>query len=153
MEQAVTQTSATLDGISDTAGIVREVVLRSGFMHLIDAQVVGATAGAVSLEVDYAPKLAQFDVFFHGGVIAAIADYAGAAAAAVAEPRCTKVLTANLNVTYLDAARRGTLRSNATCIRAGARLRVSRVEVTCDAGEGPKLVAIADVTVSVSQQQ
>lgn len=143
------QATATLDGISDVAGIAREVIRRSGFMRLIDAKVVNAAAGSVSLEVDYAPKHAQFEGLFHGGVIAAIADYAGAAAAAVAEPRSSKVLTANLNVTYLAAAHRGRLQSDATCIRAGKRLRVSRVEVTCDTGSGPDLVAVADVTVSV----
>lgn len=147
----MTQASATLDGISDAEGIVREVIRRSGFMRLIDADVVRAAPGRVSLEIKYAPKHAQFDGLFHRGVIAAMADYAGAAAAAVAQPRCPKALTANLNVTYLAAARGGKLRSSAQCIKAGARIRVSRVEVTCDIGDGHELVAIADVTVSVSQ--
>lgn len=145
------QTSATLDGISDAEEIVREVVRRSGFMQLIDADVVRASPGKVTLEVDYAPKLAQFNGFFHGGVVATLADYAGAAAAAVAEPRCPKALTANLNVTYLGVAHDGKLAANATCIKMGSRIRVSRVEVTCDSGDGPKLVAVADITVSVSQ--
>lgn len=134
----------------DPPAIVQEVIERSGFMVMIGTKVRKAEQGKVSLEVQRAPELLQFDGLFHGGVIASLADYAGACAAAVSAKPGVPVLTSSLNVTYLAAAKGQVLRANATCIKTGSRLRASRVEVTSDNDGTARLVAVADVVVSVN---
>ena len=138
-----------LQNVTDPAAIVQEVINRSGFMAMIGTRVAHVDRGKVSLELQRASNLLQFDGFFHGGVIASLADYAGACAAVVSARPGVPVLTSNLNVTYLAPAKGQRLRTDATCIKTGGRLRASRVDVFSDEDGTPRLVAIADVLVSV----
>ena len=139
--------------LSDTTNpsmIVHEVISRSGFMVMMKTKVIQASSGRVCLEVRRSPHLLQFDGLFHGGVIASLADYAGACAAAVSSNPGVPVLTSSLNVTYLNAAKGEVLRAEAKCIKTGSRLRTSRVEVFCDESGTSQLVAVADVMISVN---
>lgn len=138
-----------LKNMTDPPAIVQEVIDRSGFMVMMNTRVAHASQGKVSLEIQRAPNLLQFDGLFHGGVIASLADYAGACAAAVSTRPGVPVLTANLNVTYLAAAEGETLRATGTCIKPRGRVRTSRVEVVSETDGTPQLVAVADVLVSV----
>jgi len=140
----------TLTDTTNPSLIVQEVISRSGFMVMMKTQVIEALPGRVCLEIKRAPHLLQFDGLFHGGVIASLADYAGACAAAVSSNPGVPVLTSSLNVTYLNAARGAFLRAEANCIKTGSRLRTSRVEVFCDDESEPQLVAVANVTISVN---
>ncbi|MCY4336591.1 MAG: hypothetical protein OXC60_18195 [Litoreibacter sp.] len=95
MEQEVTTTLLRPSQPTNPHAIVLEVVARSGFMVSIGTKVVSATKQSVTFEVAKADSLLQFDGFFHGGVIASLADYAGAAATAVAGEVSVPVLTSS----------------------------------------------------------
>lgn len=138
-----------LKHMTDPREVVEEVVARSGFMVHLGVEVVDVGEGRVILQVLHAPTLLQFDGLYHGGVIASLADYAGASAAAISLPRQSRVVTANLNVTYLTAATGNRLWADAVCIKAGKRIRASRVQVFTDVEDREILVAVADVVVSV----
>ena len=92
-----------LKNMTDPPEIVQEVIDRSGFMIMIGTKVAHVEQGKVSLEVQRAENLLQFDGLFHGGVIASLADYAGACAAAVSAQPGVPVLTSSLNVTYISS--------------------------------------------------
>jgi uncharacterized protein (TIGR00369 family) len=81
----------------------------------------------------------------HGGLIASLIDFAGAAAVARASERL--VATANASISYLAAGRVGPLRADSSAIRVGSHHGVADVRV-CDAGNDGRLVASALVTLS-----
>ena len=139
-----------LETMTAPSAIVGEVIAGSGFMVLIGTKVLHAARGEVSLEVQRDPSLLQYDGLFHGGVIASLADHAGASAAAVSKRQGVPILTSALHITYLSAAKGSFLRADATCIKTGSRLRTSRVEVFSDNDGKPEVVAVADVVVSVN---
>jgi len=67
--------------------LLRKVTAASGFTHASGVEVVAAEVGQVTLDLPKKRELLQFSGFFHGGVIAGLADHsAGAAATAYAGP-------------------------------------------------------------------
>jgi uncharacterized protein (TIGR00369 family) len=143
------QNNPELRHITDARKIVDEVVARSGFMVHLGVETTEASEDGVILQVMQSPTLLQFDGLYHGGVIASLADHAGASAAAISLPRQSRVVTSNLNVTYLTAATGNRLWADAICIKAGKRIRAARVQVFTDVESEEILVAVADVLVSV----
>lgn len=143
------QNNPDLKHIIDPRKIVEEVVARSGFMVHLGVEVIEVSEDRVILQVLHSPTLLQFDGLYHGGVIASLADYAGASAAAISLPRQSRVVTSSLNVTYLTAASGSRLWTDAICIKAGKRIRASRVQVFTEVESEEILVAVADVLVSV----
>jgi len=81
----------------------------------------------------------------HGGLIASLADRAGAYAAVRAGKR--SVVTSGIALSYLAAATVGPVRAVATTLRAGRQQAVVEVRVH-DAGRGDRLVATALLTLS-----
>jgi uncharacterized protein (TIGR00369 family) len=80
----------------------------------------------------------------HGGVIASLADRAGAYSVVLASGR--SVVTSNLSLSYLAAAAVGPLRAAATNLRIGRRQGVVEVRVY-DTGKMNCLVATALLTM------
>jgi uncharacterized protein (TIGR00369 family) len=84
----------------------------------------------------------------HGGLIASLADRAGAYAAVRASGR--SVVTSSIALSYLSAATEGPIRAVATTLRVGRQQGVVEVRVH-DAGRGDRLVATALLTLSYLQ--
>jgi uncharacterized protein (TIGR00369 family) len=81
----------------------------------------------------------------HGGLVASLADRAGAYAAVAAGQR--PVVTSNVALSYLSGATVGPLRAEATVLRCGSRQGVVEVRLQ-DGGRDDALVATAILTLS-----
>ncbi|HLN15578.1 MAG TPA: PaaI family thioesterase [Acidimicrobiales bacterium] len=79
-----------------------------------------------------------------GGVIATLADVAGASAAARALG--SMVATAQMSISFLAPARVGPIRATGVALRAGRQDAVAEVRIE-DLGKDGRLVAVAHVSV------
>ena len=114
---------------------------------LLDAlahRYVDAPDGVV-IELDITDELRGPGGSMHGGLLAGLADCAGAAA--VTREAQRPVATSNVSLNYLAAARVGPLRASASALRVMRHHGVAQVDVR-DTGKGDRLVATALVTVT-----
>jgi uncharacterized protein (TIGR00369 family) len=101
--------------------------------------------GAHVVELDIVDDIRGPAGAVHGGVIASLADRAGAYVAAQASRR--QVVTSSVALSYLAAGSVGPLRAIAAPLRIGTQQGVVEVRVY-DAGNGKRLVATALLTLS-----
>ncbi|MCF4166918.1 PaaI family thioesterase [Zavarzinia compransoris] len=127
--------------------LVETVLARSGFASTARIEIEAVAPGAVDLRVEMSDAVTQFDGFFHGGLIATLADCAGGGAGATAEPMTTRVVTTNLQVTFMKPARGRSIVARAVCAHPGRALRVSEVDLITRDGDKETRVATATVTL------
>jgi uncharacterized protein (TIGR00369 family) len=89
----------------------------------------------------------QANGFFHGGVIAGLADHAGGGAVTTAMPPGRLAMTVNLQVNFLAPANGTSLIARARALQAGSTIGVARVDVVSVADGAETLCAIATVTL------
>ncbi len=119
------------------------------FVVALGIEPVSAAAGECESVLRLRPDHLQQNAFVHGGVQATIADHtAGTAAATLIGPD-ELVLTAQLNITLLRAAKGEFLHCHAKVLKGGARLSVVEAEVFCETGGECVLVSKALVTLAV----
>jgi uncharacterized protein (TIGR00369 family) len=118
--------------------------------RLVGLQVVAAgDDGPAIMEIPLAPEALGATGQLHGGVIALLCDVACAVAASGAstyDHEHHALVTADLHVRYLAAARGDRVRVEASVVKAGRALVVVEGRVTD--GEG-RLVAIADFSATL----
>ena len=104
------------------------------------------------MTLPYKPELSRGDNLIHGGVIAALIDKAGTAAAWSYEDigADARGATVALNVNYLAGADRCELTANARVVRRGGSITVADVDVLNPADE---LVARGTVTYKLSSKR
>ena len=100
--------------------------------------------GTHVVEMDIVDSMRGPSGTVHGGLVAALADRAGAYAALRAAGRL--VVTSSMTLSYLSGATVGPLRAEATVLRSGRQQGVVEVRVR-DAGRA-RLVATALLTLS-----
>lgn len=101
--------------------------------------------GAHVVELDIVDEIRGPGGAVHGGLIASLADRAGAYAVVRSSGR--GVVTSSLALSYLATATVGPIRAVATTLRAGRQQGVAEVRVH-DAGRDDRLVATALLTLS-----
>ena len=116
---------------------------RQGMMSLIGAKLVEAGGGRAAIEVPYRADLTQQHGYFHGGVVAAIADTASGYAAYTTMPEDASVLTVEFKINLVKPAASERLRAEATVKKAGRTLVV--VATTVFAMKGVKAVPCAEL--------
>ncbi len=84
----------------------------------------------------------------HGGILASLADTAGALAAYPLLPRMTRIATVEMKINYLEPVDRGRIVAEATLLRLGRTLAVVECEVQDAAGT---LAAKALITYAISR--
>lgn len=99
---------------------------------------------AVAVELVLRPELCGPAGSLEGGIVATLADVAGASAAARALG--SMVATQHISISYLAPGRVGPVRAVGTPLRVGRRDVVAEVRIT-DRGNGDRLMAVALVTV------
>ena len=113
--------------------------------QLLDLEVVDVgRPGTATMAIPLGPNALGRTGQLHGGAISILCDLACAAAASTAstyDPLTTALVTADLHVRYLGAARGSSVRAVANVVKAGRTLIVVAAEVTD--GED-RLVATAD---------
>lgn len=124
-------------------------LLQQGFGGLLGTRLEHLEEGLCRVRLPYKDDLSRGDELIHGGVIAALIDKAGTAAAWSYEDigRESRGATVGLNVNYLRGAKSCDLVAEATIIRRGGSITVADVEVRDPAAD---LVAKGIVTYKLS---
>src|SRR3954453_12395764 len=101
----------------------------------------------VDMFLPHAQMLCNSTDGFHGGVVAALADTCGTAAALAAVGAEGFIATVSMHISYLAAANTD-LTASGVCIKPGKRIQVTEVRISDAAGT---LVAHAVVTSSLGR--
>jgi uncharacterized protein (TIGR00369 family) len=108
---------------------IRDSFSRQPFMRHIGADIEELAPGRCALHLPLREHLTQQHGFFHGGVVASLADNAGAYAAFTLIDAEQSMLTVEFKVNLLSPGMGEKLRAVGEVIRAGRSLSVSRVSV------------------------
>lgn len=127
--------------------LVELVTSAPGYTSSMGTRVLAAEAGYVELALDRRPDLLQISGFFHGGVIAGLADHAAGGAVTTALPNNRFAVTVCLQVNFLAPANGETLVARARAVQAGSTIGVARVDVISLAGRVETACAVATVTL------
>jgi uncharacterized protein (TIGR00369 family) len=116
---------------------------RQGFMHHLDAQMNDVRPGHVEVEVHFGDALSQQHGYFHGGVVAALADVAsGYAAFSLLEPESSNV-TVEFKLNLLAPAVGQRLIARGSVLKPGKTLTVCQSNVFSVTGGFENLCATA----------
>ena len=129
------------------AQLVEMVTSRPGYTSAVGTRVVLAEVGRVHLALDKRPDLLQFNGFFHGGVVAGLADHAAGGAVTTALPAGRIAVTVDLHINFLSPADSPSILARANAIQVGRTVSVARVEVTTFGTDEERVCAIATVTL------
>lgn len=122
--------------------LVEMITSRPGYTSSVGTRVLFAEPGRVHLMLAKQPQLLQFSGFFHGGVIAALADHASGAAVATRLPSGRIAVTVNLQLNFLSPADGDSIVAKATAVRVGTTISMASVEVTTQANGEERLCAL-----------
>jgi uncharacterized protein (TIGR00369 family) len=87
------------------------------------------SAGRAILRLDAQPHHKQLNNVVHGGILAAMADTAGAVAAYTTVPKGVALATVELKINYLEAVPGGRIRAEARVLRTGRNFVVTECEI------------------------
>ena len=107
-----------------------------------------AEAGRAVVRMRVASKHKQVHGVVHGGVLAAMADTAGALATYMVVPRGTRLATLEIKINYLEPVDRGNVTAEARVLRIGKNFAVVDCEVLDAKG---RLAAKALMTFSIGR--
>lgn len=131
------------------AAAFKRIVETAAFHRMIGLRLekADAEAGIAVLRQPYSPNLSIFPDtgVYHGGVIAALIDVAGAVACGLSLGRPT--LTANFRVDFLRSPAKVDLIATGRLVRSGRTIAVADVEISDDEGQ---VYAIGRGTFSTS---
>ena len=119
------------------------------FMEHIGARLAAVAPGFAEIRLPYARAVTQHDGFFHGGVIATLADNSGGAAGYTMLRPGQALLTVELKVNILAPGRGEELIARGRVVRTGRSLVVSAAEVFALQGGVETLCATELMTLLV----
>ena len=111
------------------AGRVRDSFARQGFMRYLGAELAHVGPGECEIVLPYREELSQQHGFFHGGVIATLADNAGGYAGFSLMAATDSVLTVEFKVNILAPGHGERLVARAHVKRAGRTLTVAQTDI------------------------
>ncbi len=120
----------------DYENAVRDSFSRQPFMETVGAQLSHLAPGICEISLAREPGLTQQHGFFHGGLVAAIADSAAGYAAFSLYPQDSTVLTVDYNVKFLQPAQGKQIIARAEVIKPGKTLYVCKADVYVEADAG-----------------
>ena len=112
----------------DFDSVVRDSFSRQPFMREMGVRIKELSPGICELHVDMREGLTQQHGFFHGGLVAALADSAAGYASYSLYPANSTVLTVDYSVNFLRPAQGKLLRARAEVIKSGKTLYVCRAD-------------------------
>ena len=131
--------------------LVETVTSAPGYTSSMGTRVLAAEAGYVELALDRRPDLLQINGFFHGGIIAGLADHAAGGAVTTALPKNRFAVTVCLQVNFLAPANGETLIARSKAVLAGSTIGVAQVDVISLADGVETACAIATVTLRADE--
>ncbi len=108
-----------------------------------------AEPGRAVLRMPVRRRHIQVHGVVHGGILAALADTAGALGIYLLVPRHTRLATLEMKINYLEPVERGVLLAEALVLRRGKNFAVSECNVHNVHNEERRLVAKALITYSI----
>src|SRR5882757_3027757 len=127
--------------------LVERVTYAPGYTKAVGTRVESAEAGYVVMSLAKTDNLLQFNGFFHGGVVAGLADHAAGGAVTTAMPKGRFAVTVCLQVNFLAPANGEMLIARAKAIQAGSTIGVAQVDVISLADGVETPCAVATVTL------
>src|SRR4051794_19991235 len=109
--------------------LVERVTYAPGYTKAVGTRVESAEAGYVVMSLARTDHLLQANGFFHGGVIAGLADHAAGGAVTTAMRPGRFAVTVNLQVSFLAPAKGSSLIARARAIQVGSTIGVGWVDV------------------------
>lgn len=132
---------------------VRASFAKQKIMGVLGAEIVDIRPGYLEIRLPFREELTQQHGFFHGGVIATLADSAGGySAMTLATPGVT-VLGVEFKINLLSPADGEMLHACAEVIRAGKRLVISQIKVYSVKAGQAKLCALMQMTTMMVDLQ
>jgi uncharacterized protein (TIGR00369 family) len=111
------------------AEAVRASFARQGVLQAWGALMLEVAPGTVVLQLPFSERVTQQQGFFHGGVVASLADSAGGYAAMTMLDAGAEIVSVEYKVNFLAPAVGEALVATGNLVRAGQRLLVSTAEV------------------------
>ncbi|MDF2366958.1 PaaI family thioesterase [Sneathiella sp.] len=108
--------------------VVRDSFSRQPYMADIGARIDLIEPGICELSLETRPGLTQQHGFFHGGLVAALADSAAGYACYSLYPPNSTVLTTEFKVSFLNPAQGGRLKAKGRVVKAGKTLFVCQAD-------------------------
>ncbi|TMG85512.1 MAG: PaaI family thioesterase [Betaproteobacteria bacterium] len=134
---------------SDYEARVRDSFARQGAMRLLGARLAEVRAGYCAIELPYRDDLTQQHGYVHAGIVGAIVDSAGGYAGFTLFPKDASVLTVEYKLNLLAPAAGERLVAQATVLKPGRTLAITRGEVYAEARGQRTLCAVMQQTLIV----
>lgn len=109
--------------------LIRKITSLTGFTNSAGVVVDSVAEGTVSLSLEKKEELTQFNGYFHGGVIAGLADHAAGAAATTVLPKGRIAVTIDMNINFMAPAKGSLLQAIANVEHSGSSIIVVTVKV------------------------
>jgi uncharacterized protein (TIGR00369 family) len=132
---------------SSIRSLVETVTALPGYTSSVGTRVLVAEPGRAQLVVLQRPDLVQFNGYFHGGVIAGLADHAAGGAVTTLLPEGRIAITVDLSVNFLAPADGDSIVARAEAVQVGTTICVARVDVVTVDDRGERPCAICVVTL------
>ena len=133
--------------MNDSIDRVRRGFQQQGFMRLIGADLVTISDGQCEIGVSWRDELLQQHGYYHGGVVATLADNAGGFAAQTLMSEREQPLSVEFKINFVAKATGDRLVARAMVKKRGRSLKVCYVEVFGCSEDQERLCAMAIVSV------
>ena len=107
----------------------RRHLKESRAIAMLGFELESASRGRAVLRLEARPRHKQLNNVVHGGILAALADTAGAIAAYTTVPRGVALATIELKISYLEGVPGGRIRAEARVLRTGRNFVVTECEI------------------------
>jgi len=107
----------------------RRHLKQSRAIAMLGFELEAASAGRAVLRLDARARHKQLNNVVHGGILAALADTAGAIAAYTTVPKGVALATIELKINYLEGVPGGRIRAEARVLRTGRNFVVTECEI------------------------
>jgi uncharacterized protein (TIGR00369 family) len=121
------------------------------FMGLLGAELGSVSEGFCEIILPFHENLTQQHGFFHGGVVATLADNAGAGAGYTMMSPDEQPLSIEFKVSFLSKAVGERLIARARVLKSGRRIKVCQAEIFAESSGNETLCAIALVSVIATE--
>lgn len=110
---------------------VRNGFTQQKFMNLIGAELTAVQPGICEIQLPYQAGLTQQHGFFHGGVLATLADNAAGFAAYSLMSESQQPLSLEFKINFLSKAQGERLIAHAIVLKNGRTVKICRVDIFC----------------------
>jgi uncharacterized protein (TIGR00369 family) len=113
----------------ELTALTRRHLKKSRAIALFGFDLEAVSRGRAILRLDARQHHKQLNNVVHGGILAAMADTAGAVAAYTTVPKGVALATVELKINYLEAVPDGRIRADARILRTGRNFVVAECEI------------------------